>query len=175
MSKMTYGEQLRHPNWQRRRLEIMKRDEFVCQSCFASDAPLHVHHKHYTKGRMVWEYTDDELVTLCEECHAQAHDEKEALKVVLSRLRVAGPFNQSEAIAMIAGWAAAGLGSGDLAEFRDLAPYAYDAGRAAAALFEIPYTLSAEKMAALANAAESAGPEQSAAAIEAFAKALGVR
>ncbi len=34
---------------------------------------LNVHHKYYVKGKAPWEYEDDALVTLCEECHRETH------------------------------------------------------------------------------------------------------
>ena len=36
-------------------------------------ATLNVHHIKYRKGAMPWEYSDDELVTLCEGCHSEIH------------------------------------------------------------------------------------------------------
>lgn len=33
MKKMTYTEQLQHPNWQRKRLEVMEAAEFSCELC----------------------------------------------------------------------------------------------------------------------------------------------
>lgn len=67
--KSSYAESLRNPNWQKKRLQILDRDEWTCQHCFDSTSTLHVHHKYYTKGRKPWEYCDDALVTLCESCH----------------------------------------------------------------------------------------------------------
>lgn len=34
---------------------------------------LNVHHTYYTKGHKPWEYEDDSLVTLCEDCHKKRH------------------------------------------------------------------------------------------------------
>jgi 5-methylcytosine-specific restriction endonuclease McrA len=60
----------KHPLWQKKRLEIMQRDEFVCTSCGSGDNTLNVHHlTPYKKGAKPWEYENDELVTICEECH----------------------------------------------------------------------------------------------------------
>jgi hypothetical protein len=73
MQELTYSEQLRHPNWQRRRLEMLNAAGFVCQCCKTVDKTLHVHHKQYFKGRMAWEYEDKELLVLCEDCHTQEH------------------------------------------------------------------------------------------------------
>lgn len=66
---VTYAEQLKHPKWQRRRLEILQRADFKCEDCLDGETTLHVHHKIYRKGAMAWDYADHELVTLCETCH----------------------------------------------------------------------------------------------------------
>ena len=34
---------------------------------------LNVHHKHYIIQHKAWEYEDDDLVTLCNECHTKVH------------------------------------------------------------------------------------------------------
>lgn len=64
-----YVEKLKKPKWQRKRLEIMKRDDFTCQLCGDSESTLHVHHKIYKDGKAPWEYDDSNLITLCETCH----------------------------------------------------------------------------------------------------------
>ena len=66
---MNYSEQLKSPMWQKKRLEIMQRDNFTCQNCGDENRQLQVHHKHYIYGNNVWEYDEDELVTLCSDCH----------------------------------------------------------------------------------------------------------
>ena len=71
---MTYAEQLKSPKWQKKRLEILERDGFICTNCGEDDKQLHVHHRYYGKNKKVWEYDDDTLTTLCEECHKYEHD-----------------------------------------------------------------------------------------------------
>lgn len=105
MNKMTYREQLLHPNWQRKRLEILQRDGFACQLCCEDQSTLHVHHKQYAKGRMAWEYPADELVTLCEECHETMHAQNDLLRSVTAKLPVDGPASIVEGTAVLAGWA----------------------------------------------------------------------
>ena len=34
---------------------------------------LNIHHKYYILGKKPWEYPDDTLVTLCEDCHKKRH------------------------------------------------------------------------------------------------------
>lgn len=106
MTSMTYREQLLHPNWQRKRLEIMQRDDFACKCCYDEETTLHVHHKQYVKGRMAWDYPNEELVTLCESCHEQMHEQTSAFKGLLAILQVdGGPYSLSVALGILAGWA----------------------------------------------------------------------
>jgi len=67
--KSTYSEKLRDPRWQRKRLEIMSRDNFSCQNCGSTTETLNVHHKAYLPKTQPWDYADHFLVTLCERCH----------------------------------------------------------------------------------------------------------
>lgn len=68
---MKYAEKFKDPRWQRKRLRIFERDGWSCQVCSSTDTTLHVHHRWYEKGKDPWEYPDECLVTLCEECHDQ--------------------------------------------------------------------------------------------------------
>lgn len=55
------------PRWQKRRLEVMERDGFQCVACGSKTNELHVHHKRY-KGQP-WQAKDDDMQTLCTQCH----------------------------------------------------------------------------------------------------------
>lgn len=70
---MTYAEKLRHPNWQKVRLDIMNRDKWCCIKCGDSNSSLQVHHKIYIKGRDPWQYNFTDLETLCFRCHEKEH------------------------------------------------------------------------------------------------------
>lgn len=83
---MTYSEQLKHPMWQRRRLEILNRAGFKCERCESDDKTLHVHHKQYRKGAKAWEYEDRDLIALCEDCHSAEHLTRQELQAVLAQL-----------------------------------------------------------------------------------------
>lgn len=67
--KKNYADKLRDPRWQRKRLQILQRDDFTCQRCMKKDIELHVHHCMYKPGREPWEYHERLLVTLCKNCH----------------------------------------------------------------------------------------------------------
>jgi hypothetical protein len=64
-----YSELLRDPRWQKRRLEVMNRDNFTCQHCGETTRTLNVHHCYYDRGKKPWEYPIASLVTLCCDCH----------------------------------------------------------------------------------------------------------
>lgn len=68
-AQSSYAEKLKDPRWQRKRLEIMKRDNFTCQDCRSETKTLNVHHRLYIPGIEPWNYPDYLLITLCEECH----------------------------------------------------------------------------------------------------------
>lgn len=74
--KSSYGEKLRSPKWQKRRLEILNRDNFSCRLCGDKESQLHVHHLRYEKGADPWDYSDISLVTVCENCHEELHQMK---------------------------------------------------------------------------------------------------
>lgn len=70
---MNYSEKLKNPQWQRRRLQVLERDEWKCHECGEADKTLHVHHRFYITGREPWEYLPFALVSLCESCHDKGH------------------------------------------------------------------------------------------------------
>lgn len=64
--------QYKDPRWQMKRLIIMQRDNFQCKACKSKDKTLNVHHKcTYRKDTKIWDYENDELTTLCEDCHKE--------------------------------------------------------------------------------------------------------
>ena len=81
-----YASQYKHPNWQKKRLECLSAAEFTCQACGETENMLHVHHKRYVSGRKVWEYGNDDLEVLCEDCHESVHHAKRKIDAFLSRI-----------------------------------------------------------------------------------------
>lgn len=104
-TKMTYREQLLHPNWQRKRLEMLDGAGWNCDCCGSGEKTLHVHHKRYIKGRMAWEYEDHELQVLCGQCHEKEHKERELLDLVIDSL----PGGTDTALRLLAGYGYCGL------------------------------------------------------------------
>lgn len=145
--KISFSAQYKHPLWQKKRLEALENAGFSCQRCYDQESTLHVHHKRYVKGRMLWEYTDLELEALCESCHEEAHAEKELLNQIL----VSIPSEGVGAIAsIVAGYCSHASGPAgacsDLTDIRDtLSSHHLDAIGAIAAMIERRY----EKLPAL--------------------------
>lgn len=67
--KEKYAEILKNPQWQKMRLQIMKRDNFTCRFCGNNQRELQVHHTLYYKGFKPWEYPERYYITLCSTCH----------------------------------------------------------------------------------------------------------
>lgn len=67
MKKLTYSEKLKDPRWQKKRLEILNRDEFKCTFCKDESSTLHVHHIAYAKDP--WDVPNEDLITVCCHCH----------------------------------------------------------------------------------------------------------
>jgi 5-methylcytosine-specific restriction endonuclease McrA len=86
---MTYAEKLRSPNWQKKRLAILNRDNWQCCSCHRGDLNLQVHHLIYAR-RDPWDYPDDVFQTLCEPCHTERQELTDkaanALRMALAKI-----------------------------------------------------------------------------------------
>ena len=74
MKKIDYYKLLKHPEWQKKRLEVMARAGWKCENCEENSETLNVHHAYYIAGRKPWEYPDWCFSSLCEECHKNSHD-----------------------------------------------------------------------------------------------------
>lgn len=98
---MNYSEQLRHPSWQRKRLQMLEASGWACRMCGDKESTLHVHHKKYVKGRMAWEYPDEDLPVLCERCHKEEHLNIDILKRLIESVSQELPVY----IGLIAGFA----------------------------------------------------------------------
>lgn len=72
---MDYKQQLKNQLWLNKKAEILKRDNYRCTNC-GSILNLQVHHKRYISGRMAWDYDNNDLITLCRNCHYSTHSEE---------------------------------------------------------------------------------------------------
>jgi hypothetical protein len=68
---MAYSDQLKDPRWQRKRLEILQRDNFTCLLCEDTRTTLAIHHLDYNGNP--WDIPDSLLKTVCFHCHEIIH------------------------------------------------------------------------------------------------------
>lgn len=64
-----YKSQYLDPRWQKKRLQIMERDNFTCKVCNNNENTLNVHHLYYVPGKKVWDYPNSAFITACADCH----------------------------------------------------------------------------------------------------------
>jgi hypothetical protein len=100
----TYWEKLQDPQWQRKRLEVMKEAGFRCQCCGNDEETLNVHHKEYFKSYEPWEYDNSQLAVLCKSCHEATHDYLDLYKWVGSYANLDGPNNRQELAFVLCGY-----------------------------------------------------------------------
>jgi len=62
---------LKSTMWDTKRKAVLKRDNYVCQRCGATDVALDVHHIMY---KNVPSETEKDLVALCRTCHTNTHE-----------------------------------------------------------------------------------------------------
>lgn len=66
---MKYAEKLKDPRWQKKRLQILERDNWKCRACGTTEKTLHVHHIFYMQDTEPWDVHDGLLITFCKDCH----------------------------------------------------------------------------------------------------------
>lgn len=76
----TYQEKLKDPRWQKCRLEVFERDDWMCQFCCSITKTLEVHHKEYLSGLDPWDYPLSNFITLCEDCHKKVTQRNASIK-----------------------------------------------------------------------------------------------
>jgi len=96
---MTYSEKLKDPRWQKKRLEIMQRDEFMCQLCQETEETLVIHHYKYSGEP--WDVEDKYLMTLCESCHESEHRDMKENKKLLDESMAGLPADSYRGVASI--------------------------------------------------------------------------
>ena len=81
MKKQSYSDKLKSPKWQKKRLNILNRDNFTCQLCGDTETELHVNHLKYTGEP--YDAPNEDLETLCKHCHLIHHSVKEKISNVI--------------------------------------------------------------------------------------------
>jgi len=91
-------ELLQDPRWQKTRLRVFDRAGWKCEWCKSGEVNLQVHHGFYERGLFPWEYPDEALYCLCDNCHAEAERVKAAAYRELGAIR---PQDQRHAITLL--------------------------------------------------------------------------
>lgn len=73
---MKYKKQLETLQWLKKKNKILERDKYECTKC-GCKTNLQVHHIYYVKDHLAWEYPNNALVTLCDNCHKKWHKNHE--------------------------------------------------------------------------------------------------
>ena len=76
MAYLSYDEQLKTEEWEKKRTEIAERDNYTCYFCGYHGLLLNVHHFKYLPEKMAWEHPNDLLFTLCRGCHELVHKDR---------------------------------------------------------------------------------------------------
>ena len=69
-----FADQYDDPRWQKKRLEILKRENYICQHCKKQKNELRAHHTYYNYNKKIWEYENESLLCLCQRCHSNLHN-----------------------------------------------------------------------------------------------------
>jgi 5-methylcytosine-specific restriction endonuclease McrA len=69
-----YSSKLRTSEW-RKFASGIKATRNFCECCRLGGKSLHVHHLFYDPSREPWEYSESELVVLCDTCHKGMHEQ----------------------------------------------------------------------------------------------------
>lgn len=83
---MKYSDQLKHPKWQKRRLEILEAADWKCEDCGSTNSQLEIHHCFYIQGINAWEHGRDLLICVCHGCHVVRQKWERALHVSVARV-----------------------------------------------------------------------------------------
>ena len=71
--QIPYSQYLQSSHWEVKRQDILIRDDHTCDRC-GSYTELQVHHLNYDN---LWHEKDEDLITLCKDCHAEEHGKGE--------------------------------------------------------------------------------------------------
>lgn len=67
-----YNKQLKDQRWFDFREKVFEVKGRICEKC-GSTEHLQIHHPKYKSGKYAWEYDENEMMVLCDKCHASLH------------------------------------------------------------------------------------------------------
>src|SRR5262245_33404665 len=78
----------------------MNRADFKCEECGNDEVTLNVHHSYYKKDHAPWEYPNESLTCLCENCHATITNIQKRLNLQIRKLN-----KKHDSLLMLLGYA----------------------------------------------------------------------
>ena len=72
---MPYDEQVHDARWKAFRTFVFAVRGKKCEMCGGTNI-LQIHHPKYKSGRLAWEYTCNEVIVVCSDCHKKIHNIK---------------------------------------------------------------------------------------------------
>jgi len=84
INNSSYLSQLNSDQWKSFSRSIRQQRNF-CECCKMGDRQLQVHHLFYDPSRQLWEYTNEEIVVLCDSCHKQIHEQLKKFRLCVFR------------------------------------------------------------------------------------------
>jgi len=103
MAKLTkaqreYHERLKDPRWQKKRLGVLERANWACEGCGTQEVNLQIHHGYYEREALPWEYSEEALYCLCDDCHERAEAARAAVYRELGKI---APWHHRHALAVL--------------------------------------------------------------------------
>lgn len=89
IDKTSHPELLNHPNWHKKKLEILEKSGFECINCRSKEKTLDVYHSYYEKKLKPWEYPENSLYCLCGECYKKSRNIITLIKRQLENIELA--------------------------------------------------------------------------------------
>lgn len=65
--------------WRKKRAEVIKRADGLCDHCLQEMRHMNVHHRYYEAGKKNWDYDLVSLEYLCDRCHGNADEMRRRL------------------------------------------------------------------------------------------------
>lgn len=98
---MEYAKKILDPRWQKLSADIKYRDKWTCMECGETTKTLEVHHLKYI-AKEPWLEPEQNLITLCCDCHRKKQPPKYALDDMEFQYQLAIKRNNKMGAAVIA-------------------------------------------------------------------------
>lgn len=87
-NRKSYWEKLQDPRWQKRKTEILEREDFICERCGDTEETLHIHHSFYPPDTDPWDVADWHLHCYCKRCHKIIQKDENDVKWAISFVHI---------------------------------------------------------------------------------------